>query len=425
MPRLTATMASWLLILVVAMCVRVGAGVWWQSRLGPGRQFFFPDSQSYWDLARSIADGESYEFGSPHRRVFRTPGYPLLLAGLFKVYGDNPPVLSARVLNALLGTLTVGAVGWWTTQLFDARTGRVAGWLAALYPGVVAMSAFVLTEAPFGLFMVFQLALWSAAWKTTSSRASIALSATAGVAAGLASLVRPSWLLFTPFALVIALIVDRGRGRQLVSGIAMMVGLVTCMLPWWVRNVQVTGHFVTTTLQVGASLYDGLNPHADGSSNMAFVGEFEAAELETERSGDQTEGFEYRLDQRLRRAATDWAAANPARALQLAAIKFARMWNVWPNEPSLRSWPLRLIVLATYAPLLVLSLVGAWRFTRRGWPYLLAWLPAVYLTLVHMVFVGSIRYREPAMLTLIVLAAGVLVTFARNEPPRAEATATA
>jgi hypothetical protein len=44
----------------------------------------------------------------------------------------------------------------------------------------------------------------------------------------------------------------------------------------------------------------------------------------------------------------------------------------------------------------------------------LAWLPAVYLSLVHVVFVGSIRYREPAMLAMTVLAAGVLAGCARE-----------
>jgi hypothetical protein len=65
-------------------------------------------------------------------------------------------------------------------------------------------------------------------------------------------------------------------------------------------------------------------------------------------------------------------------------------------------------------------LVGVWRYTRFGWPCFLAWLPAVYFTLLHVVFVSSMRYREPAMLALIVLAAGVLAgAAAPASPPRA------
>jgi hypothetical protein len=38
----------------------------------------------------------------------------------------------------------------------------------------------------------------------------------------------------------------------------------------------------------------------------------------------------------------------------------------------------------------------------------LVWLPAVYLTLLHTVFVSSIRYREPAMLCLLTLAGAAI-----------------
>ncbi len=67
------------------------------------------------------------------------------------------------------------------------------------------------------------------------------------------------------------------------------------------------------------------------------------------------------------------------------------------------------MVAATYLPLLFLSLWGIVRYGFRGWPYALCWLPAVYFTLLHMVFVASIRYREPAMIAMIPLAAAVLV----------------
>ena len=61
-------------------------------------------------------------------------------------------------------------------------------------------------------------------------------------------------------------------------------------------------------------------------------------------------------------------------------------------------------MLFTYTPLLLFAIIGAWRTVGRGWPYILCWFPAVYLTLLHMVFVSSIRYREPAMLALLALA---------------------
>ncbi len=201
----------------------------------------------------------------------------------------------------------------------------------------------------------------------------------------------------------------------------MTLGLVAAMAPWWVRNARVTGHFVPTTLQVGASLYDGLNPNATGASNLeAFVRRFTEEEKSAEiaenaknvATGNDChakEPFEWRLDRRMRDAALAWSRANPGRVLQLAGVKFCRMWNLWPNEPRLSSLPVRLAVFFTYTPLLIFAIIGAWRTFAQGWPYVLCWLPAVYLTGLHVVFVSSLRYREPAMLALLALAAGEMV----------------
>ncbi len=145
---------------------------------------------------------------------------------------------------------------------------------------------------------------------------------------------------------------------------------------------------------------------------MQFVPEVAARQRAAEPVGDDT--FEYRLDRRMFREAVAWAQSHPRRVAQLVAIKFARMWNVWPNEAAFRGWPVRIAMLVSYLPLLVLGIVGVWRYSAWGMPYLLAWLPAVYLTLLHVVFVSSVRYREPAMLALVVLAAGVLAAARRG-----------
>jgi 4-amino-4-deoxy-L-arabinose transferase-like glycosyltransferase len=401
-------------ILLASFGLRLAAGCWWQNRLPDDTKFGFPDSESYWMLAETIAKGQPYQT-NPDRRVFRTPGYPLLLAGLFFVAGDEPPVMWARVLNALLGTLAVGAVILLAHLLFNDKAALVAGAAAALYPGAISTSTFVLSEAPFCPFMLLHLTLWTLAWKAPDPRRQAILGAAGGVLAGIATLMRPSWLLFLPFAIVVGLgvapwIAKRQFRRHVWVGAWMVAGLAAAMMPWWIRNWQVTGRFVPTTLQFGESLYDGLNPQATGASDMRFVDRFRQ-ELRKEdahrvTSATAQASFEERLDRRMRDEALTWAKANPVRVVQLAIVKCARIWNVLPNEASLRQPLFCVVAAAGYLPILIFGICGVWKYARRSWPYLLCFLPATYFTCLHMVFVGSIRYRQPAMLPLIVLAAG-------------------
>jgi len=399
-----------LLLLVAALVLRLAAGAWWQSRVG-GR-FGFPDSESYWTLGRAIASGEPYRFGNADSRVFRAPGYPVLLAPLFLLGGSEPPVFWARALGAMFGTLSVAGVWWLARRLFNPAAGWIAGAMAAVYPGAIAASVFVLSEAPFCPLMLANLALWIAAWQADRLRLALWLAAAAGAAAGAATLVRPSWLLFLPFALIIGL-ATKSRRRHVLLGLLMAAGMVLVMTPWWIRNARAVGHFVPTTLEVGASLYDGLNPQATGASEMSFVDRF--LDQEHRQADISGEPLEVRLDRRMRKEALSWARANPGRVAQLAAIKFLRMWRIWANEASLSSWPLRLLAMLTYVPVLVLGILGAAKTMRRGWPYWLCWLPAVYFTLLHVVFVSSIRYREPAMLGLMILAAGLVAAWGSGE----------
>lgn len=405
-------------VLLLALGLRLGAGFVWQSRLeGP---FAFGDSKSYWVLAGHIARGEPFAYG--WQQVFRTPGYPAVLAPLFWLAGGEPPVMWARAISAGLGTLAVLGVWLLARQLFMGPVPLIAAAVAAVYPGAVAMGVVVLSEAAFCPVMVFHLLFWILAWRGSGWRRSLGWAIAAGFVAGMATLIRPSWLLFVPFGMVCGCALSGRRMRHFVLGLAMLGGLVAAMLPWWIRNYRVTGRFVPTTLQVGASLYDALNPQATGASDMRFVEAALAAERDAFGAlGGNPARFEYHMDQILRQAAWEFVRQNPARALQLAEWKFVRTWNVWPNEPAFSLWPIRLAVLCSYVPVLLLALLGMVLTLRHGWPYVLCWLPAVYFGLLHAVFVGSIRYRQPAMLGLIVLAAGAAVWMAgiRVIPPGA------
>ena len=302
-----------ILVLGIALATRVGAAFWWQARLPDARAFAYGDSESYWVLAQHIVRGEPYCYGIDQSPVFRTPGYPLLLAGLFCVTGDDPPAIWARLLGAVIGTATIGGLICLTRQLFDTRAALVAGLLAAIYPGAIGMSVFVLSESPFCLVMVTQLICWVKLARSTEGSWKIGWSVAIGALAGIATLIRPSWLLFTPFALGVGALFARRSRQDAVQATIILLAIAVTMSPWWIRNYRVTGGLVATTLQMGASLYDGLNPTATGASDMRFVAAFHQAQQQADATAPTklVGTFSQRLDDRMRAAALDWARTHP------------------------------------------------------------------------------------------------------------------
>ena len=109
--------------------------------------FFFGDSDSYWKLGRALAFGRPYRFDEERRwAIFRTPGYPALLAPLFWTFVENPPVFAARFLGVCFGTANVGLVGFLAFVYFRRRSvAALSGVVAAFEPTLVFESVLVLS----------------------------------------------------------------------------------------------------------------------------------------------------------------------------------------------------------------------------------------------------------------------------------------
>ncbi|HEY1068228.1 MAG TPA: glycosyltransferase family 39 protein [Pirellulales bacterium] len=409
-----------ILPVVAAFLIRLAAGAWWEARVSD--RFGFGDSDSYWRLAETIRDGRPYEYGSPDARVFRTPGYPLVLAGWLSLWPNGePPVYWARVLSAVCGAAASLAVYWLGRAIHSRFAGLVAAWLTAIHPEAIGLGVFVLSEAPFHPLLVLVVLYLVRAHQSAplGLRSAAGFGALAGLSAGAGVLMRPSLLLFLPFTAVVvgaaslfsaSSRTDRRRSLATAAAIyfASFVGLALVMAPWWIRNEIVVGKFVPTSLQVGVSLYDGLSPTATGASDLSFVPTM-TKKFRDEWTRDGRPGvFEVELDRWFRDESLAWANAHPARVAELAWIKCLRIWNVLPNEPGLSRGPLKIVVAIGLVSLLGLAVVGAWKLRGVGIAPRLLWLPAVYFTLLHMVFVGSLRYRQPALVVLTALAgAGV------------------
>ncbi|MEX0793384.1 MAG: hypothetical protein WD045_09630 [Pirellulaceae bacterium] len=394
-------------IFCLALVLRLAAGFWWQGRLNDEERFFYGDSLSYEVLARQIAQGKDYAYGTAY--VARTPGYPLLLSP-FYLADEHPPVIWLRGVSVLLGMVALTGVGLIATWLFSPLAGRWASFLVAVYPGALGLSVFVLSEGPFCGLMLAYLTAAALAWRSERWQGQVFWGFVAGAVFGVTVLFRPSWLLFPGFALVLGLMMHTHRRRQLLLFGLTLVGGSLVMMPWWVRNYRVVGEFVPTTLQVGPSLYDGISPTATGASDMRFVAPWEQRLREEDAAAEQPpiKTFESRFNRRLRDEAVAWAVENPARVVELAWVKLLRYWSPFPNDENLGGGLVRWGIAAGFLPLVILGLGGAIRYSRRGLEYALLWYPLLYFGLLHMIFVSSIRYRQPAMLALAVLAGAIL-----------------
>ncbi|MBR5710643.1 MAG: glycosyltransferase family 39 protein [Thermoguttaceae bacterium] len=394
----------WLaLILIIALTVRLLAAVCWDVFFAHGG-FVYGDSDGYWTLAQNIASGNPYEYYG--RQIFRMPGYPLFLAAIQAIFGTNVPILYGRIAGAILGTLCVWQTWALARLLKGEKAGLISAAIAALYPEFVLISPMILSETLFCVFLLAQLHFWVRCF--LFSRWSDVL--LMGLFAGLATLVKPSWILFTPGALI-ALGLYRlwkksASKRLFIQGVASIAVMFLVLTPWAYRNERISGRWIFTTLQGGPSLMDGLNPDADGSSNMSFM------PAVYERFGAQANGQVDSIEQELqvndytRRAALDWAKSNPGKALRLAIIKLARTWSPFPNQSNFSKLPICLAIGIPYILLWVFSIYSINCSGQKTFFCLLCILIALYICGIQSIFAGSIRYRLPAMWALCVLASG-------------------
>ena len=359
----------------------------------PARQMLFGDSAEYWRMAGHILAGRGPMI-SPGCRMGRMPGYGVFLAGVRAVCGES--LLAVRLVQAAMGTAVVWLVYLLAREVFGVAEGLWAAAAAAVYPFFVIYTGLVLSET---LFMA--LLAWGLLCLLRAVRGErLGWAALAGLAFGLATLVRASLL---PGVLLLAggWVVTKRFGRRAVVGGACLTGVFAATLvPWVVRNWVVSGgHVVVTTSRAGASLYESLNPEADGGPMLAVV-----CEVPVEPGADEVQ-----RDRQLRRLAMRYALEHPGHAARLALVKLGRFWNPVPNAREFRT-PLRSVVVGVpYVAVLALAAVGVWGAWRRSDVALILLLPVVYHCLLHVVFVGSIRYRVGIMPLVVALASHGLV----------------
>lgn len=384
----------------MAFVARVGCVLWLQQRLdATGQQFLISgDAEGYWELGQKILHGEDYAIHSPPRYVHRMPGFPLLLAGIMSVVGES--FLAVRLVLAGIATFGVWLVSLLGCRLGSERIGLLAAALAAVSPTFIGFSGIILSETVFSVALLLAALMCEALVvqlqrPSVSSLSLIAVSLATGLAFALGVYLKPSWILAAPLFCALLVLVLRPFWKSLLAGSVLMLGLVLALLPWGMRSQQVSGHFTLTTFWMGPSLYDGVQPGATGESDMRF---FDDDALTNTLS-------EYGVDQEYRRRSMELILENPGRIARLASSKFVRYWNLWPNADQFQNRWLRISLTLFYLPVFTVTVIGIWHCRSQFWSLAICLGPVLYFSLIHLIFVSSLRYRLPGEYPMLVMTA--------------------
>ncbi len=248
-------------ILSVALALRMFAMAF-MFRADP-RVWFYNQASELNCLAESILSGHGLSSpfgGATGPSAFLAPGYPLLVALVYRLFGvcslGSAVVLAA--VQVIFGVMTVLIVMLVARHLFGGRIAPLAGTLCAMSPTMIWLPALFWETSLSTLLLVAALRLALLCADRPKPMNWITL----GAYCGLALLVNPALLL--TFA---GMYIWAALSAQVRLGRALWLAPLACLLvysAWPIRNAVVLRAFVPLRSNLGYELWQGNRPGSRG-----------------------------------------------------------------------------------------------------------------------------------------------------------------
>ena len=390
--RLTRT--TWKLVEspAVIFVIAVSMRLWTASQLLPekaGPYFYRYNEPSR--IAWALVSGHGYSSPWPNTPLLATaqqpPGYPLLLAAIFRVFGaySISSLWTAVALNAIFAGLTAIVILRIGVTAFGATVGILSAWIWACWLYEAAVCIRLWESALSALWLSISLLFLPAI--AASPRASRWLAF--GLLAGVAGLTNTTLLAVFPFVWLWLWISCRSHGRS--CNRLLLISVATCLLvmtPWTIRNYAVFHRLMPMRDNFGLEFWVG-NHDLNERNDFPL---FNPAEYN--RLGE-IRFMESKLHDGLQ-----FVRQNPQRFWRLTLERVREFWT----EPEGSAW-LSISLLAWLGVYVALRRKGI-----EAVPYL-----AVLLTFPPVYYITHTfpTYRHPIEPELLLLAAYATVTVAK------------
>jgi 4-amino-4-deoxy-L-arabinose transferase-like glycosyltransferase len=397
-------------VLALVALTRGGAAL--QSLHRYGAAWFFQRGIEMHLLAESLLAGKGLASpfgGSTGPTAFIAPGYPLLVASVFRGFGAESmgSAVVLTMLQAALAVLLAWVIIHFGLQLAGERAGLIGGVIFALLLPLWWVPT-IFWDTSFTLLLLLAATALAWQWRERMTAARWMLF---GALVALASLMNP--------ALLLALIAD-GVWLAAVSwsrgGKAIWLGAVIAAVlfsPWPIRNARVFHAFVPLRTTVGFELWMGNRDGSNGYLDESVFPMFDHAEL-----NDYLQRGEIGYTHHKSALAQQWIAAHPAPFAVLTLKRFARYWLGTGTQHGSPVYAVDALLTLT------LGVCGLWQLAHRerSAAALLA-LPLLLFPLPYYITHAEFRYRMAVDPLLCVLAGVALAAWTTHGTQNSEAQA--
>ena len=392
--------------LLAAAVLRIGLAV----RVYPSRWNIDPD---YYDklAVGLVTKGELTSDVHGRHSAFREPGWPILLAADYALFGRGiAGIMILQLALALGGIVLLWDLG---RRFLSPRAGLAAAWLAAGHPALTYYTVYPLRELGYLFFVLASVGLLLRAER---SRTVLSFAA-AGAVNAWTALVSTTFL---PFAAAAPAALKLLRPKVPLKGLAAFYLVLAAVYGVWpLRNYVYWKSFIPGTLYAAENVYKTiLVPHEARSTPVerslldndpVYKRWMELAPVDP---GEADRLLKAEIRRRL--------AQDPLLIVRNAPFNAWKLWRPVPYVSQVRPWgyePDRgliwwasllsdgwLIPLGWAAGLaLAFGLRGAWR-SDRALLVTLGWLWIGLLTTAHAFSFANTRHRLPAMGFIILFA---------------------
>ncbi|WP_411682955.1 glycosyltransferase family 39 protein [Clostridium thailandense] len=288
------------IILIISLCL----SIMWILLI---RTKPFSDFEYYYNLAIDIANG------MPWGDTYTSVGYPIVLGGIFKIFGSS--LISAQIFNLILAFISDFSLLMILKKLdISEMQKRVIFTIFAFMPNNIVYNSMIATEVLFTtiILLITNIFLGKGKFKYIWI----------GILTGLNTMIKPFFIVFFFAIFIVEILKERKLIKPLKNSFIVLVICCIVISPWIYRNTKLMGQFTFVSNNGGIVLYINNNSQnnkgrwmaaSDVENSIVKKPEYEKANM-TEKN------------KMLGTAAKKWIRNHPK---EFVVLGFKRLYNTY------------------------------------------------------------------------------------------------